>query len=72
MLPPLPELPGESQQDRFKRFGQALLAVPKSEIMPEEALAKLESQKQRIDAKLNEVRRVLAKRKAKEKPSNRS
>jgi hypothetical protein len=69
MFPPLPEIPGESQQDRFRRFAKAILAVPKAEIMPEEAFAKLESQKQRIDAKLADVRRVLAKRKA--EPSTR-
>ncbi|MGD0499482.1 MAG: hypothetical protein ABSC23_13715 [Bryobacteraceae bacterium] len=63
MLPPLPEIPGESTQDRFKRIGRALLSVRKSEIMPEKALAQLEGQKRRIDAKLAEVRREMAKRK---------
>jgi hypothetical protein len=70
MFPPLPEIPGESQQAPLKRFGRALLAVPKSKIMPEENLPKLGSQKQRIDAKLADVRRFLAKRK--EEPSSRS
>jgi hypothetical protein len=65
MFPPLPEIPGESQQDRFRRIGQALLAVPKSEIMPEAALAQLEAQKQKIDAKLAELRREMARRKEK-------
>jgi hypothetical protein len=32
--------------------------------MPEHALAKLEAEKQKIDAKLAEVRRVIAKRKS--------
>ena len=35
MIPPLPES-SESEYDRFKRFGKALLAVPKAEITPEE------------------------------------
>jgi hypothetical protein len=64
MLPPLPES-NESEYDRFKRFAQALLAVPRSEIMPEEALEKLKAQKQRIDAKIAEVGQEMAKRKAK-------
>jgi hypothetical protein len=71
MIQPLPESLGDSAQARFKRFAKAVLAVPKSEITPpEEALARLEAQKQRIDAKLSDVRRELAKRKAtKAKPS---
>ena len=65
MIQPLSESLGDSAQARFKRFAKAILAVPKSEITPpEEALAKLEAQKQRIDAKLSDVRRELAKRKA--------
>jgi hypothetical protein len=64
MIPPMPDS-GGSAQDRFKRFAKAILAVPKSEITPpEEALAKLEAQKQRIDAKIADVSRELAKRKA--------
>jgi len=65
MIQPLPEALGDSAQARFKRFAKAVLAVPKSEITPpEEALAKLEAQKQRIDNKLADVRQELAKRKA--------
>ena len=61
MIPPLPES-NEPEYDRFRRFAKALLAVPKAEIMPEEALAKLEDQKRRVDAKIAEVRRVMKKR----------
>ena len=68
MVPPLPDS-NESEYDRFKRFGQALLAVPKTEIMPEQAQAKLESEKRMVDAKLAEVRRVLTKRKTQARPS---
>jgi hypothetical protein len=64
MIQPLPEALGDSAQARFKRFAKAVLAVPKSEITPpEEALAKLKAQKQRIDAKIADVGRELAKRK---------
>lgn len=65
MIPALSGPEGESEHDRFKRFAKAVLAVPKSEITPaEEALAKLQDEKQKIDAKLAEVRLELAKRKA--------
>ena len=65
MIQPLPDTFGESEQGRFKRFAKAILAVPKSEITPpEEALAKLEVQKQKIDAKIADVGRELEKRKA--------
>ena len=64
MLPPLPPT-GESEHDRFKRFAKAILAVPKSEITPpEQALAELQAQKQKIHAKIGEVRREIAKRKS--------
>lgn len=71
MFPPLPPT-GEPEYDRFKRFAQALLAVPKAEIMPEQALAKLEAEKQKIDAKLAEVRRVLKEQRHKARRSSRS
>ncbi len=65
MSPPLPEALGETEQDRFKRFAKALLAVPKSEIpTADEALSKLEAEKHQIDAKITEVRSELKKRKA--------
>lgn len=70
MIPPLPES-NQSEYNRFKRFAQALLAVPKAEIMPEEALAKLEDEKRRVDAKIAEVRRVM-KTRTSSKPSSRS
>ncbi|MGD0870461.1 MAG: hypothetical protein ABSB88_12965 [Bryobacteraceae bacterium] len=66
MIQPLPEALGVSAHDRFKRFAKAILAVPKSEITPpEEALAKLEAQKQNLDARIAAVGRELAKWKAK-------
>jgi hypothetical protein len=71
MFPPLPES-NESEYDRFRRFAQALLAVPKAEATPKEAPAKLAAERQMIDAKLADVRRGLVKRKSKEKPSSRS
>ena len=64
MMPPLPET-DESEHERFKRFAKAILSVPRNEIVsPEEALAKLQAQRQKIDAKIDEVRRALVKRKA--------
>jgi predicted DNA-binding protein (UPF0251 family) len=74
MMPPLPES-NESPHQRFKRFTKAILAVPRSEIetvkktglldmTPEEALERLEAERQNIDANLKEVRREIAKRKA--------
>ena len=57
---------GESKHDRFKRFAKALLAVPKSEVTPiERTLAKLESEKLKIDTTIVEVRRELAKKESK-------
>ena len=65
MIQPLPDSLGESEQARFKRFAKAVLAVPKSEIMPaEEVLARLQAEKQKVDAKLAEVRQEIAKRKS--------
>jgi hypothetical protein len=65
MIQPLPESLGGSARERFKRFAKAVLAVPKSEVTPPEvALAKLEAQKQRIDAKIAAVGGELAKRKS--------
>jgi hypothetical protein len=64
MIPPLPESLGGSEHERFQRFAKAVLSVPKTEITPpEEMIAKLESEKQKVDAKIAEVRRELAKRK---------
>jgi hypothetical protein len=63
MIPPLPET-DESRHDRFKRFATAILAVPKSEIMPREALSQLEEKKRKIESKIVAVQRQLAKRKA--------
>jgi len=53
----------ESEHDRFKRFAKAILAVPKSEITipAEQVLSKLEAEKHRIDAKIADVRREIAK-----------
>jgi len=65
MMPPFPAT-DESEHDRFVKFARAILAVPKSEITPpEQTLAILEAKKQKVDAKIAEVRREMAKRKAK-------
>jgi hypothetical protein len=65
MIPPLPESWGGTEHDRFKRFAKAVLSVPKTEITPpEETIAKLQAEKQKVDAKIAEVRRELAKRKS--------
>jgi len=56
---PLPHLADPSK--RFDTILTALLAVPKSEAR--EVLTKLEAEKRKVDAKLAEVRRELAKRK---------
>jgi hypothetical protein len=70
MIQPLPDSLGESERSRFKQFAKAILAVPKSEITPpEEALIKLEAQKQKIDVKIANMGRELAKRKTNAKPS---
>ena len=62
-ISPLPEAFGQSEHDRFTRFAKAILAVPKSEIMPAgEVLAKLQAEKQKVDSELAEVRREIARR----------
>ena len=73
MMPPIPDT-GESPHARFKRFAKAVLAVPKRETeTPEQALARLEAEKQDIEQKLEVVRRELGSRDTrKPKPSNRS
>jgi uncharacterized protein (UPF0335 family) len=43
-------------------FAKTILAVPRSEVMPEQSLAKLEAQKQRIDAKIADVSREIVNR----------
>ncbi len=65
MFPSLPEIPGESRQDRFRRIGRALLSVPKSEITPEESLAKLKAKKKLIQGKIEELNRTMAAKKSK-------
>jgi hypothetical protein len=65
MIPPLPDTMGASETDRFKRFASAILAVPKMEIeAPEQAIARLQAEKRRIEAKIAAVRRAVAKRKS--------
>ena len=71
MLPPLPHS-GESEHDRFKRFAKAILAVPKSELpTPEQAIERLEAQKDRIDAKIAEVRQKIGKPESPRRTSSR-
>ena len=43
LIPPLPET-NESEYERFKRFAASIFAVPRSKVMPEQALAKLETE----------------------------
>jgi hypothetical protein len=63
MIAPLPETLGDTPHERFTAFAKALLAVPKTEIMPvEETLAKLEADKLKIDAKIVKVRREISDR----------
>jgi hypothetical protein len=64
MIPPLPDALGETEQDRFKRFATAILFVPKSEIeTPEQAAARLQAEKRKIEAKTAAVKREKARRK---------
>ena len=57
MLPPLPAS-NESDYSRFKRFAGAILAVPRSEIpIVQEAVSKLKAKKQKVDSKVEVVRR---------------
>jgi hypothetical protein len=72
MIPPMPES-GQSEYNRFRHFAKALLAVPKAEIpTAEEALSKLEDEKQQIDANIAAVDRELKKRKAAKTPPTRN
>jgi hypothetical protein len=69
MIPPLPDTLGESERDRFNRFATAILAVPKSEIeTPEQAIARLQAEKRKIEGKIAAVKRARAKRKVKATP----
>ena len=67
-MPPPPES-NESELERFKRFAKAILAVLKSgintekqtallDLTPEQALARLEVERQSVDASLEEVRQI--------------
>lgn len=61
MIPPLPES-NDPPQERFKRFAKAILSVPKTEIeAPEQALARLEAEKRKIERKIAAVRQEVAK-----------
>lgn len=53
MIQPLPADLGNVPSERFKRFAKALLTVPKAEIeTPEQAIARLEAEKVRIDREI--------------------
>lgn len=68
MIPPLPESLGGSEHERFQRFAKAVLSVAKTETKPaEEVLAKLEAEKNKVDAKIAEVRRAITQRKSSRK-----
>ena len=61
-MPPLPDALGGSEYDRFTRFAKTILAVPRSKVMPEQALSKLEAEKRNVEGKITGVRLELAKR----------
>jgi hypothetical protein len=63
MIPPLPDTLGASENDRFKRFAKAILAVPKTEVETQ-AIARLEAEKRKIEKKIVAVKRERAKRKS--------
>jgi hypothetical protein len=57
MIPPLPESK-EAPHARFKRFAKAILSVPKTEIeTPEQAIARLEAEKRKIERMIAIVKR---------------
>lgn len=59
MIPPLPAALGETPGDRFKRLTEAILSVPKTEIeTPEQAIARLEAEKRKIEKMIAAVKRV--------------
>ena len=63
MIPALPES-NESAHGRFKRFAQAILSVPKTEIeTPEQAITRLEAEKRKIEKMIAVVKRERVKRK---------
>ncbi len=62
MIQPLPES-NESPHARFKRFAKAVLSVPKTEIeTPEQAIARLEAEKRKIEKMIAAVKRAKRKR----------
>jgi len=63
-MPPLPDTLGESEFDRFTRFAKTILSVPRSKVVPEHVLSKLEAEKRHVDSKITGVRRELAERKS--------
>jgi hypothetical protein len=57
MIPPLRATLGESPGVRFKRFATAILSVPRSEIEThEQAIARLEAEKRKIEKKIAAVK----------------
>ena len=64
MIQPLSDTLGGSEYDRFTRFAKTILAVPRSKVMPEQALSKLEAEKQNVEGKITDLRRELTKRKS--------
>jgi len=61
MMPSLPDTLGGSEHDRFVTFAKTILADPRSKVMPEHTLVKLEAEKQIIEGKIIDVRREIAK-----------
>jgi hypothetical protein len=63
MMPPMPGS-GESANERFKRFAGAILAVPKTEVPTAgTAIARLRTQRQKIEDQLKAVQQEISKRK---------
>jgi hypothetical protein len=64
MISPLPDA-DESASTRFRRFARALLAVPKTEIeTPEQIVARLQAEKRKLEAQIQQVEAEIKKRKS--------
>ena len=54
MLPPVPDALGDTDADRFKNFANALLAVPKSEAVPQYITANLPAKREKVQLRLDD------------------
>lgn len=59
MLPPLTDTLGDTQQDRFKNFANAVFGVPKSEAAPKFITANLPIKREKVLMKLDEDKPIL-------------